>query len=236
MSITDFDYNPDVYNTVSATQIVPILIDQFNPSSVIDVGCGNAAWLKVFTDHGIIDVLGVDGDWVLKDELKIPVERFLTFNIEQALDLHRKFDLALCLETAEHLDEHFAPVLIKTLVDHSDVIVFSAAVPGQPGDRHINLKEPAYWSKLFRDYGYHTYDMIRPLIWDNEDIHWWYRQNVFVACKGVLEGMMDEEIPLRLHPGFIQLKKELERIQKVEQENSAKQPSLFKKLMTRLFK
>jgi SAM-dependent methyltransferase len=236
MSITDFDYNPDIYNTVSATQIVPILIDKFNPSSVIDIGCGNAAWLKVFIDYGITDVLGVDGAWALEDELKIPPERVLTFNIEHALHLQRKFDLTLCLETAEHLDEHFATVLIKTLVDHSDLIVFSAAIPGQPGDRHINLKEPAYWSKMFKDHGYHTYDMIRPLIWDNNSIHWWYRQNIFVASKNILEGFVDEEIPLRLHPEFIQLKKVLEGLQKEDQENSGRTPSLLKKLITRLFK
>ncbi|HLO83232.1 MAG TPA: methyltransferase domain-containing protein [Chitinophagaceae bacterium] len=233
MSINDFHYNPEVYHTESAKKVVPLLIEKFHPVSVIDIGCGNAGWLKIFMDNGILDVIGVDGPWVHADSLMISTENFLSCDLEQPLELNRKFDLALCLETAEHLDEKFAPALIHSLTTVSDRIIFSAAVPGQPGDGHINLKNPDYWSKLFRKQGYHTYDMIRPLIWDDNDIHWWYRQNIFVATRQAISGFSDEEIPLLIHPGLIQLKNELAAFQKKEQKNS---PSLFKKIMNRLFK
>jgi SAM-dependent methyltransferase len=210
-----------------------MLIENFHPLSVIDIGCGNAAWLQVFMDHGITDVLGVDGPWVLQDALKIPPDKFHTFNIEQPLDTLRKFDLALCLETAEHLDEIFATVLINSLTNQSDTIIFSAAIPGQPGDGHLNLKPPSYWTHLFQKQGFHTYDMIRPLIWDDKDIHWWYRQNIFVASRHTINRYTNEEVALLIHPGFIQLKNELAELQNREQKNL---PSVFKKLMARLFK
>lgn len=59
----------------SARQIVPLVIDLVHPASVLDVGCGVGAWLSLFAEHGITELLGVDGDYVQREMLLIPSER-----------------------------------------------------------------------------------------------------------------------------------------------------------------
>jgi 2-polyprenyl-3-methyl-5-hydroxy-6-metoxy-1,4-benzoquinol methylase len=47
----------------SARAVVPYLLNLLRPVSVIDVGCGRGAWLAVFREQGVQDVLGIDGRW-----------------------------------------------------------------------------------------------------------------------------------------------------------------------------
>jgi hypothetical protein len=54
------------------------------------------------------------------------------------MSLPKTFDLTLCLEVGEHLPQNAANILIESLCALSEVIVFSAAIPGQGGQRHIN--------------------------------------------------------------------------------------------------
>src|SRR5690349_14919079 len=121
----------------SANIIVPLIIDYFHPKSVIDIGCGDGTWLSVFSQYGVVDILGVDGDYVEREVLKIPKERFISCNLDFPLSLNQRFDLAICLEVAEHLKENSSAILVDSIVSLSDIIVFSAAVPFQPGDNHI---------------------------------------------------------------------------------------------------
>jgi len=88
--------------------------------------------------------------------------------------------MALCLEVAEHLQGSSAENFIKVLTTYSDVIVFSAAIPDQGGFNHINEQWPSYWENIFSKYQFRKYDIIRPLIWNDPSIQFWYRQNMFV--------------------------------------------------------
>jgi hypothetical protein len=64
-----------------------------------------------------------------------------------------------------------------------DVVLFSAAIPGQGGTQHWNEQYPAYWAKLFELNGFIPVDCIRLKIWNNPDIEWWYRQNIMFFVK-----------------------------------------------------
>ena len=55
----------------SARVTIPLLFEFARPASVVDVGCGNGTWLAEFQAAGVADVLGVDGDYVLRDQLLI---------------------------------------------------------------------------------------------------------------------------------------------------------------------
>ena len=118
------------------------------------------------------------------DLLQIPRERFRVVNLEDDVELSGHFDLALCVEVAEHLSEPAGSRLVKLLTSVADVIVFSAAVPGQGGEGHITEQWPQYWQSLFAAEGYRFEDAVRWEFWDDEEIDWWYRQNMFVALLG----------------------------------------------------
>lgn len=167
----------------SAKAILPIVRDAINPSSVIDIGCGVGYWLSVWLDWGITDIMGVEGPYVKPDMLKVPKERVLFQDLKNPLLVKRKFDLAMSLEVAEHLPTAFSDEFVLTLCNLSDVVLFSAAIPGQEGTYHINEQVPEFWAEKFKKNGFVAIDFIRDKVWNLPQVEWWYQQNVILYVK-----------------------------------------------------
>ncbi len=164
----------------SAQMVVPLVMDLLKPGSVLDVGCGEGSWLNTFQTHGVTDVYGVDGDWVELDKLKIDGALFKTQDLNLPLNLDRKFDLAMSVEVAEHLEETSAETFVDTLTGHSNTILFSAAIPFQMGFNHINEQWQDYWVEKFEARGYKTIDYLRWQIWHMDNVSTWYKQNILL--------------------------------------------------------
>ena len=151
------------------------------PGSVESGRCG--LWWHVDTG---VDAIGVDGQYVPREQLCVPADRFICHDLTTPLDLGRRFDLVTCLEVAEHLPSEAAETIIDSLCRHADVIAFSAALPGQGGTGHINERWASFWVALFAAHGYRPYDLLRSRLWGDERCEWWYRQNLLVyAADGV---------------------------------------------------
>lgn len=169
--------------------IAPIIVDLIQPGSVVDVGCGTGGWLRAFTECGVETVLGIDSDHLDRGLLEIPAERFRSMDLRRLEALGRKFDLAVCLEVAEHLPSAAAAGLVRYLTDAAPVVLFSAAPPGQGGTHHVNEQWPSYWAELFARAGYLRLDAIRPRVWREPDVQWWYKQNIALyASQGAVVG------------------------------------------------
>ena len=97
----------ELHNLDAPREIVPVIMDLVNPTSVVDVGCGLGTFIHVFKDNGVADALGIDGSWCNKELLfkYINKEEFLEKDLEQIIRIDKKFDLVVCLEVAEHLTE-----------------------------------------------------------------------------------------------------------------------------------
>jgi SAM-dependent methyltransferase len=180
-----------------------VLFERRRPISLLDVGCGTGTWLFVAQMLGIDDIVGVDGVEIAADRLLMPAEAFRVVDLTTPWTLARKFDIALCLEVAEHLDPHAGRLLVETLTAHADEIVFSAACPGQPGQHHVNCQWPVYWQRLFNGYGFACSDAIRWKIWNDPDVDVWYRQNMFVARRDAAAGT-EERLKAVIHPDLLQ--------------------------------
>ncbi|MFC1715271.1 class I SAM-dependent methyltransferase [Candidatus Poribacteria bacterium] len=167
----------------SAREIIPLILELIQPQSVIDIGCGIGTWLSVFRQLGVEDVFGIDGDYVDREMLEIPVEWFSTFDLKRPLQLDRQFDLVLSLEVAQHIPKESAEIFVESLTKLGPIIVFSAAIPFQGGKKHVNEQWPDYWTEHFRKKGYIAIDCIRKRIWQNENVEWWYAQNMFVFVR-----------------------------------------------------
>lgn len=202
----------------SAKIIVPLVQSIVNPRSVLDVGCGVGAFLKEFEKNGVEDILGVDNTVASSEFLQIEKDKIMQYDICKPLEFSKKFDLVISLEVGEHLDPQYSETYIKNLTAAGDIILFSAAIPGQGGKHHVNEQWPKYWARIFERHGFKAVDCIRPIIWNNEDIDLIYAQNsLLYVKKGNLEkinlkSIQDsnvETFPLSLvHPRLYQFSKE----------------------------
>lgn len=169
----------------SARCVVPHVLDLIKPESVVDFGCGTGAWLKVFSEtENCNTVVGFDYGDVDADQLLIKESEFQKVDLTKTINLNRRFDLVLSLEVAEHIEEHYASQFLENLASLSDVVLFSAAIPGQRGRNHVNKRFPSYWAdKFLNEQGYQVADVVRKKIWQSAEVEFWYRQNILLFCS-----------------------------------------------------
>ncbi|MEV8532456.1 class I SAM-dependent methyltransferase [Streptomyces sp. NPDC051211] len=197
----------------SAERVLPLVFDLVRPACVVDVGCGTGAWLAAAQRLGAETILGIDGGRVAEDARHIPPDGFLARDLAHPLRLDgRRFDLAVCMEVAQQLDPVRADSLVGDLCTLSDVVLFSAAIPGQTGTGHRNEQWPNYWRDRFGQWGYALVDCLRARLWDDPEIEPRYAQNAYLyvgadrlAADGRLRAAAAEtgRMPLCVvHPGL----------------------------------
>lgn len=152
-------------------------------ASVLDVGCGDGRWLAASMSLGVNDIQGVDGPWTDLADMMIPGETVRIHNLSDSFSLERTFDLAMSMEVAEHVAPSSADRFVANLTRHSDFVLFGAAIPHQGGFRHINEQWQSYWRDRFAGQGYVAFDPLRRALWDEPDVHYWYKQNMLVYVR-----------------------------------------------------
>lgn len=134
---------------------------RLEPSSVIDVGCGTGRLLVAFAKRGV-SVRGLEGSRHAIAMSSVS-EQIIRWNLERGIPNIGRFDACFCIEVAEHLPARSGPGLVSGLAAMSDVVVFSAAPPGQKGSHHVNLRPPAYWIDAFSEHGFQLSDLTADL-------------------------------------------------------------------------
>ena len=167
----------------SAEVIVPLVLQLLRVHSVVDIGCGDGTWLAVFRKLGVEDTLGLDGDYIDQDLLQVPSEYFQVADLTRPFRLERTFDLVISLEVGEHLPAESATGFVESLTKLAPLVLFSAAIPGQGGNHHINEQWPDKWAELFQKHDYVPVDFIRKRIWQSEAVEFWYVQNTLLFAR-----------------------------------------------------
>jgi len=217
-------YTADFYDAIergsyqSALAILGELFRLYVPDRVVDVGCGRAAWLAAAEQLGSRTLKGIDGDWISPSDLLSESIVFEQQDLSKPIRVDAKFDLCICVEVAEHLESGDGGKLLDSLCELSDLIVFSAAIPGQGGVDHVNEQWQSYWITEFATRGFAYYDLFRPRFWDDDAVEWWYRQNIFLFSRGepaflsaIPKGRLDTDITDIIHPENVASKKKWER-------------------------
>jgi SAM-dependent methyltransferase len=196
---TVYEYQTDFYRFLSsfavqsAQQIVPKVAAALPIRSVVDFGCGLGAWLSVWAAAGV-SVTGIDGPYVDERRLLIDPQDFHAVDLAAPIGLARQFDLVQSLEVAEHLPAAKAGQFVDTLTAHGPCVLFSAAVPGQGGENHLNEQPANYWRAKFRERGYAAVDYLRPLIFHDKRIARWYRYNIMLYVRDDMIASLPEAV------------------------------------------
>lgn len=204
--MTEHQYSHDFYSYIdagsrrSARAVAGLLLPEMKIASLLDIGAGHGAWAAEWRAAGVKDVLAVDGDYVQADQLAVPKKNFRAHDLSTKLDLKKRFDLVQTLEVAEHLPADKAELFVDNLTRHGDVILFSAAVPHQGGEHHVNEQPPEYWRRKFASRGYAVFDFLRPRLKDRADVMPWYRFNSYIYAneageKRLSEAILDSRVP-----------------------------------------
>lgn len=160
-------------SSAAVLSLLPVL-----GKSVVDFGCGQGDWLRRAESLGASDILGLD-TYSTERPLGIPA---CSADLSAPVALSKRYDLAICVEVAEHLPPESSSILAESLANAADLILFSSAVPGQGGCFHLNEQAPSYWSDIFRSLGFLCFDP-RPLLWNQPGIEPWYKQNLLLFCR-----------------------------------------------------
>jgi SAM-dependent methyltransferase len=133
--------------------VADFLLQNLSFNSAIDVGCGNGFLLERFHEAGKtiagIDV-SPDVPSLLGNRLNGAV-RVADFGAAVG-----RFDLACCVEVAEHIAPDRSLSLVETLARVArSWIYFSAAPEGQAGRGHINCRPHKDWLDWFEVRGWH---------------------------------------------------------------------------------
>jgi hypothetical protein len=153
--------------------------------SAAEFGCGRASWLHAARRLGAETIRGYDNVEMALQERGLTPEQFILADLDQPIEMDRKFDLAICVAGAEQIGEDSAPVLVRTLCAASNWVLFAGAIPYNGGRRRANEHWIETWARLFSECGYHCYDVLRMHFWHDTRIAYYYRQT---ACLYIRPG------------------------------------------------
>jgi len=184
----DAIYNKDFFeeniniSKEGARKCIDILYKEFKPKKVIDFGCGPGIFLKEFENKGV-KVLGIDGSIAAKNNAVIDKDKIIIEDLRKEVDIKGKFDLTICFEVAEHIDNKFSETLVKNVTKNSKTVLFTAAKKGQGGMDHINEQDPKFWIDLFKNREYEFKEELTKKLkkeMKDEKVLWWIPENIMV--------------------------------------------------------
>ncbi len=122
---------------------------------VLDVGCGTGAFVRQLLDDGF-DAVGVEYSPTLRKRCERRGVKVFPFDVSIPTPhpAGTPYDLAYSLEVAEHVPAALADAFVAYFVGLSDLVVFTAAQPGQGGTDHINEQPRSYWIEKFAAVGF----------------------------------------------------------------------------------
>lgn len=146
--------------------------------SLLDLGCGTGAYTKEL-QNVCVSAKGYDGN---------PNTYKISKGLCNVADLSKKqefdkVDWILSLEVGEHIPKEFEDVLLDNICSHSTKgVILSWAVPGQPGDGHVNCQSNDYIIDKMLDQGF-------IIDWDlsfqlrESATLWWFKDTIMCFKK-----------------------------------------------------
>lgn len=159
------------------------IIKQYHPGTIIEFGCGTGDLAKAFAARAV-KVVAIDG-YSIPDFSEYNNIQFTNVDLNNATATEEflskydsKFDLAISIEVAEHLNPEISASFIQWMTSMADVVIFSAAVPSQDGDGHINCRSRSEWYQFLKQQDFLITDTLRQHFISNTRLGLWHKLNI----------------------------------------------------------
>ncbi len=176
-----------------ASWFIPALKKVTGFNSIIDIGCGTGHYLRYCLDNGITDVFGLEGSPHAFESLLVDKNIVVMHDLRKPYTFSRKWDIAISIEVAEHVDKLYTNNYIKILTDSSNIVILTAAQPGQGGTAHVNEQTPEWWKEKFGKFGFtldeeatnHLKNEIRNAKANGGYVTDWFEPNILIFKRKV---------------------------------------------------
>jgi 2-polyprenyl-3-methyl-5-hydroxy-6-metoxy-1,4-benzoquinol methylase len=141
--------------------LMEAVYNKLKPTSMLDVGCGPCPAISKFSELGVTDIVGLDGDDQLisgqtrsAEYVEPFLDKMIIFDLEgSSFVMGKKFDLVWSFEVAEHIEK--VENYVETLTANcAKFIVMTHALPNQIGYHHVNCQDDAYWIEKIEAKGF----------------------------------------------------------------------------------
>jgi SAM-dependent methyltransferase len=156
--------------------------------TLADVGCGGGIFAAEFGSRGL-RVVGCEYSEVSRKAAKKRGVEIYPFNLATSQEPlpGSPFQAVITLEVGEHIPGPLADSFVQYLVATGDLIIFTAAQPGQGGHGHINEQPKAYWAQRFLKFGFKVDEAASSRVADrlrSLQSHPYLFNNLQIFCKG----------------------------------------------------
>ncbi|MBS0626744.1 MAG: methyltransferase domain-containing protein [Verrucomicrobia bacterium] len=144
--------------------------------TVVDFGCGDGDYVNYYLKNGLTAV-GYDGNPVTE---MVSGGTCFVQDLSVPLDLQKKFDWVISLETGEHLPKQYEEIFLENLIRHLKCgLILSWAVEGQGGTGHFNEQNNDYIKNIFSDLGWENDIEVEEHLRKQSDVSW-FKNTVMV--------------------------------------------------------
>jgi len=123
-------------------------------SRFLDFGCSTGLYLNEIKK--VLPSIESMGFEFSKDAISAGLcSDIIHFDLTHPLLLEKKpKTLGLCLEVLEHIEDVNWKKVLENITNLCDIVIFSAALPGQGGTGHINCRDKIDWIRRFHSLGW----------------------------------------------------------------------------------
>jgi cyclopropane fatty-acyl-phospholipid synthase-like methyltransferase len=132
-------------------------LEQFYPiKSILEfsVGCGEFTRELVNSGYEVIAIDGVKNCFKILTEREIKPTNIILHDLRLPIKLQAKYDIALAMEIAEHIEPPFASTFISNITSNTNLVYFTFVEKGNPHIHHPNIKPFKYWNNLFEFFNF----------------------------------------------------------------------------------
>lgn len=170
-----FNHITEYYTKITGKQL----------KTVFEAGCAGGWFTEKFLNNDI-DVMAIEGSKCGYDATisrGVNKNNVIKHDLRNEINLNKKFDISCCTEVAEHIETPFSSQLIKTLINHSDLVWFSFEEPNtnMAHYHHPNEQPEKFWINIFDFYGFDFIKLPNEVVTSvsNRGTHIFYNKNKY---------------------------------------------------------